>query len=229
MTTSSLLRAGNSGPTILRARDVKLLGSVPGRGQFIEHRGTEYQLSAHDANPAGMSRRATFVATERFLSDESGGRVPSPSGAAYQLATPMPSGTYARLLAERDAKALGALRFMRGDALTPVWGQIRARGVGPALAYLKARGVLIGIEGDRLEAYLQKGRGGHLYEAIRLLLTVGAPLVRGHLQGQPPACELQHGKDTVPALTVTLGGALVCEEHLDQDVATDARKKKARA
>jgi hypothetical protein len=95
-------------------------------------------------------------------------------------------------------------------------GRSQKRGVQAILAVLQDRGITLHLS----PAGTMYAIGVRITTPARSLIEDSRPLLTAHLQGQPLRCELKHSDKQAPeAASLLVGGAAVCEEHLDGEVA----------
>jgi hypothetical protein len=89
------------------------------------------------------------------------------------------------------------------------------RGPEAILARLAAKGATVSLSVDG-SALVVESAGGRPHPGVPELVKESAPLLVGHLRGEPLRCTAGKHKGEAPAaVTVVLGGAVACAAHMD--------------
>lgn len=91
-------------------------------------------------------------------------------------------------------------------------GRERRQGVAAILAVLQERGITLHLS----PAGTMYALGARITTPARSLIEQAAPLLHAHLRGQPLRCEFQHPEQAPEAVTLLVGGAAVCDQHLSE-------------
>ena len=110
---------------------------------------------------------------------------------------------------EASADLLVSLRSKRPTAI-PIPGREARRGVEDILAVLRSKGVELALT----PTGTMYAKGERMLNSVRDLIERTAPLLHAHLLGQPMRCELAHKGQAPEAVTLLVGGAAACEQHL---------------
>jgi hypothetical protein len=89
-------------------------------------------------------------------------------------------------------------------------GREQRRGVQAILDVLQGKGVSLALT----DAGTMYATGARVTTDVRSLIEDSRPLLVAHLRGEPMRCELRHPDERPEAVTLLVGGAAACEQHL---------------
>jgi hypothetical protein len=115
---------------------------------------------------------------------------------------------------------LEALRGIHELAVPRVIGRVRprrpeVRGQSAILERLGQEGWSFELSDDR-QSFAEWHRGGRYNPADGEAIRAVQPFILAELRGEQARCVLPHRGTPEPAWTVSLGGALLCREHLEE-------------
>jgi hypothetical protein len=114
---------------------------------------------------------------------------------------------------EAPADLLVSLRSKAPSAIH-LPGRERRQGVAAILDLLRAKGVSLALT----DAGTMYALGTRLTSDVRSLIELAAPLLHAHLRGQPLTCELKHKEQAPEAVSLLVGGAAACAQHLAGEI-----------
>jgi hypothetical protein len=114
-------------------------------------------------------------------------------------------------IAEPPAGMLAAALSKRQTAIM-LPGREQRRGVQAILDVLRAKGVDLRLT----DAGTMYALGARVTTDVRSLIEQAAPLLLAHLRGHPMRCEFGHPEQAPEAVSLLVGGAAACEQHLSE-------------
>lgn len=122
---------------------------------------------------------------------------------------------YLRVRPETEMSIAGIEGATRGIVI-PAHEQ--KRGPEAILAVLRQKGTELRLSADQsaIVPVAEMGQG----DGVRELIERSTPLLLAHLRGQPLRCQLKHSEKQPPeAMSLLVGGAAACEQHLNGELA----------
>ncbi len=115
---------------------------------------------------------------------------------------------------ERAGFAAAALGAKAGTAPIVKPPQPAARGPEQILGRLQQAGATVSLAADGEHLVVSAARGVVPKAGVVEVIDRYQRLLAGHLKGEPVMCEIRSHKTPKPAVSIVLGGAAACEEHL---------------
>jgi hypothetical protein len=192
------------------------------------HRGVPVVSGSHAAQLAKQAEQTArrevkpkprpldALATHPFLARRADGILPI-ADAALVRSDNLLDAALARA-PDKESAALLSAQGLAHRAASPTAimlpGREPRQGVAAILDVLQERGITLHLS----PAGTMYALGTRITTPARSLIEQAAPLLHAHLRGQPLRCEFGHPEQAPEAVTLLVGGAAACEQHLSGEI-----------